>query len=303
MIITAFLGMCFAWSFSWFAIKLQSNSFIEPELSTFYRFLLTTILMIIICKISKQRCLIKKSELKLLPIIGLTNFSLNFLIGYFSVKFIASGIVAMIFSLSILTSEIISAIFNKHKIKKKIIISSIVGFVGLSIFILPSIDFNNNHNNDFLIGLALSILMMIIYSFGTVLVGINKEVNNTPLYTTITYCSGFGTIFLLVINLVKNNNFTIDYSLSYLGSLFYLVFISTILAFICLFYLIQKIGSTRANYTALIYPIIAIITSMFLENLKLNLVSVIGILMIISAIAIEFFYNPKLLKYNIIINK
>ncbi len=301
MTIIAFLGMCFAWSFSWFAIKLQSNSFIEPELSTFYRFFITSILMIIICKISKQRCLIKKSELKLLPIIGLTNFSLNFLIGYFAVKFIASGIVAMIFSLSILTSEIISAIYNKNKIKKKIIVSSIIGFIGLSIFILPSINFNNN--NEFFIGLALSILMMLVYSFGTVLVGINKEINNTPLYTTITYCSGFGAIFLLIINLLKSNNFSIDYSPSYIGSLLYLVFISTILAFICLFYLIQKIGSTRANYTALIYPIIAIITSMFLEDLKLHFISIIGVLMIISAIAIEFFYTPKLLKYQKLLSK
>jgi len=270
-------------------MKLQIESIVPPELSVFYRIFFTSIIMFIICFITKQRVTISKKEFSFFIFIGIANFCINFLIGYHAVKFIASGMLATIFSLSIITSEIISSFIDKRKIERKVIISSLVGFIGLAFFILPMIKFDVHDDMiKTLTGVGLAIIMMIIYSLGNVLVGKNKKINKTPLYTSIAYGTGIGSFFLLLINLSQGNGFVFDFSSKYILSLTYLVLIASVIAFVCLFYLIQEIGSAKANYTALIYPVIALITSAYLENFHFNLLSGLGFVMIISALAIEF---------------
>ena len=152
-IATTFIAMCLAWGFSWFAVKMQAGSNVPLEISLFYRFLLTSILMFIIAKASKHRLYCYKKEIAYFITIGITNFSLNFLLIYYAVKHIASGVSAVIFSLSIIISEIISSFVNKRKISKRVIISSIIGTIGLTAFILPLINFNNQQYNDNIKGL------------------------------------------------------------------------------------------------------------------------------------------------------
>jgi len=286
MIALAFIAMSLAWSVSWYAMKIQTQSFVSPELSVFYRFFAAAILMFLLCFIFKVRTRAKASEWRYFIIIGFCNFFLNFLIGYFAVRYIASGVMAVIFSLSIITSEFFSAILEKRKIERKVLISSLLGTIGLVFFIAPLVKISFNH--QIIIGFFLTLLMMIIFSFGSALVAKNRKINQTPLYTLIAYCSSIGAGFLLLINLIRGNEFIFDFSPSYIVSLSYLVLIATVLAFICLFYLVQTIGSTRANYTSLVYPIIALTISVFLENVALNFLSIVGILFIIAALLLEF---------------
>lgn len=245
--------------------------------------------MFALAKLAKQRLSLNHSELKNFSIIGLCNFCINFLLGYCAVKFIPSGVIAVIFSLSIIISEIFSSAIDKRQIEKKVIISSIIGCSGLAIFILPLISFSeNSHLHETMAGLALTLIMIVSYSFGNALVGKNKKQNDTPLYTSIAYGSGFGSLYILVLNLARGNHFAFDFSFNYVASLAYLVIIASVVAFIALFYMIQKIGSARANYTALVYPAIALITSAFLENYHFSFLSTVGFLLIISALLVEF---------------
>lgn len=294
MILLAFISMSLAWSFSWFAMKLQVDSLVPPELSVFYRFAATSLLMFALCFFAKQRTWLLGREIKFFIFIGLTNFFLNFVIGYFAVHYIPSGVIATIFSLSIITSEIISSFVDRRKIEKKVIVSSVLGVIGLMIFILPTIHFGEKADAlKTLTGLAMSLVMMLVFSAGSVAVGKNRQVNGTPLYTSIAFGSAFGSGYLLLFNLLRGNEFVFDSSAKYLCSFAYLVFAASVVAFICLFYLIQKVGSTKANYTALVYPVIALITSAFLENFEFKILSVVGLVMILLAIAIEFAPSGK----------
>jgi drug/metabolite transporter (DMT)-like permease len=291
MIALAFIGMSLAWSVSWFAMKMQADSFLPPELSVFYRFFLAAILMFILCFISKQRMVLKQKEIPYFIAIGLCNFCLNFAIGYFGVKYIASGAMAVIFSLSIITSEIFSAFLDNRKIERKVLISSLVGAGGLAFFVLPLIKISQD--SRIIIGIFMSLAMMMVFSFGSAVVSKNKKINQTPLYTSIAYGSLIGSFFILLFNLARGNEFNFDFSPNYIFSLLYLVVIATVLAFICLFYLIQRIGSAKANYTALVYPALALVVSSFFEDFDFNFFSLIGFLMIISALLIEFLPSKK----------
>lgn len=295
MLILAFIGMCLAWGFSWIAMKLQVESFVAPEVSLFYRFFAVTVLMAGLCFITKTRLKPFRTEWRYFILIALTNFCINFIIGYHASKYIPSGIIAVIFSLSIIVSEVLKNLFDGKKIEKKIIISSLFGSLGLLCFVLPNINFeNNSENNNTLIGITLALIMMIIFSLGNYIVEKNKKHNHTPLFTSITFGSGIGSFYLLIINLITKNQFTFDYSTKYTLSLIYQIIFASIVAFICFYYLIQNIGTVKANYTALIYPIIALLVSSFYENFKFTFLGTFGLALIIGALAIEFIKTNKI---------
>ena len=287
MTLLAFIGLCLAWSFSWFAMKLQVESFVALEISVFYRFFFTAILMFCLCKFFKQRISISRRETKFLSIIALCNFCLNFLIGYYAVRFIPSGVIAVVFSLSIIISEILSCLINGKKVEKKIILSGALGFIGLTFFIAPTLHFSDQINKT-IIGFLLSLLMVSVYSIGNFVFAKHKEKNHTPLFTSLAYGSGIGAIYILIYNLALGNQFAFDFSAKYVSSLAYLVVVASVGAFICLFYLIQTIGSAKANYTALVYPTIALLISGVYENFHFNFFSIIGLMLIILALVIDF---------------
>jgi drug/metabolite transporter (DMT)-like permease len=271
MIILAFIGMCFAWGFSWFAMKLQTNTqFVALEVSLFYRFFAVSIIMFIFCWLTKTRLKLNKSELLYLPFIALCNFSLNFFIGYHTTKIIPSGIVAVVFSLSVITSELIKAWLDGHKISKKILLSGFIGTVGLTFFILPEVLQNNSALP--VIGFVYAFFMMLVFSLGNYLVACNRKKNHTPLFTTISFASAFGAVYFLCYSLVLGYQFNFDYSYSYFGSLIYQIFFASILAFICLYYLINQIGTSKENY-------------------QFQLISTIGLFLIIIALSLDFFYH------------
>lgn len=295
MLILAFIGMCLAWGFSWIAIKFQLESLIAPEISLFYRFFTVTIIMIALCLITKNRLNLFKTEWKYFILIALTNFCVNFIIGYHASKYIASGVVAVIFSLSIIATEIFKNFFDGKKIEKKIIVSSICGSIGLLLFVLPNIDFKNKlENHNILTGVTLSLITMTVFSFGNYIVEKNKKHNDTPLFTSITFGSGIGSFYLLLINLILNNQFTFDYSKKYIFSLIYLTVFASVFGIICFYYLIQKVGAVKANYTTLLYPIIALSVSSFYENFKFTFLGTLGLALITGALAIEFIKTNKI---------
>ena len=290
MIILAFIGMCLAWGFSWFAMKLQiSTQLVAPEISLFYRFSAVSIIMFAVCFFTKTRLKLKKNEFIYLLFIALCNFSLNFFIGYHTTKIIPSGIIAVIFSLSVITSELIKAWLDGHKISKKILLSGFIGTIGLAFFIVPKV-LQNNLGLP-IIGFVYAFLMMLVFSFGNYLVSCNSKKNHTPLFATISFASAFGAIYFLCYSLILGYKFNFDFSYSYVGSLIYQIFFASILAFVCLYYLIQKIGTAKANYTALVYPVIALAVSSFFENYQFQLISTIGLVLIIMSISLDFFYQ------------
>jgi len=270
-------------------MKFQVDSFVPLELSVFYRLALTSLVLFILCALTKKRLILTKKEIPFFIFIGFFTFCLNFLFGYKAVKYIPSGVIATIFSLSIIITEIISSFIDKRKTEKKIIISGLIGFTGLIFFILPMIEFNQSANLiSTLIGLGLSLLLVVVYSVGNVLIRINREKNSTSLYTQIAYATLIGSLFMLLIILMEGQKFIFDFSPKYIFAMSYMVIFASLLAFICLFHLIHTIGAAKANYTALIYPVIALTISAFLENYQFSFYGVMGLILIISALAFQF---------------
>jgi drug/metabolite transporter (DMT)-like permease len=69
---------------------------------------------------------------------------------------------------------------------------------------------------------------------------------------------------------------------SYLVALFYLAFFASIIGFGAYLTLIERIGADRAAYTGVLFPIVALGVSTFLENYQWTASAVIGVLLVLA---------------------
>jgi drug/metabolite transporter (DMT)-like permease len=92
----------------------------------------------------------------------------------------------------------------------------------------------------------------------------------------------YGAIGLYAAALVLQVPITVSTKTDYLVSLFYLSFVSTVLAFWAYMVLLARIGADRASYTTLIFPVVALMVSSVVEDYRWTLWSFAGLALVLA---------------------
>jgi drug/metabolite transporter (DMT)-like permease len=108
----------------------------------------------------------------------------------------------------------------------------------------------------------------------------------------------YGSLAMMIMVPLSGRSFSIDYSVSYLGSLFYLAVLGSIVAFTFYLKLVGDIGPDRAGYATLIAPVIALIISSFFENYQWGIVAIFGVLLLFAGNFLALKMNSVKLKRN-----
>ena len=85
------------WGSSWYAITFQLGV-VEAEISLIYRFLLASVILLLFCLITKRSLRFSPSQHLFIFLQGLFLFSTNYLIFYWAIGLLTSGVVALLFS-------------------------------------------------------------------------------------------------------------------------------------------------------------------------------------------------------------
>ncbi len=73
----------------------------------------------------------------------------------------------------------------------------------------------------------------------------------------------YGTLVMGAIALVRGDDFTPQWTLSYMGALLYLALFGSVIAFGAYFTLVGRIGAGKAAYSTLLFPLVALTISTF----------------------------------------
>ncbi len=291
-ILIAFVGICFSWSFSWFAIKFQMQSTVSPFISVTYRFLFAGLLLLLGLKLFNISLKISRKECKFIAISGVCNASINFILAYNSAKYIPSGVTAAIFSLTIIMGEVINAIIYRTKINKNTIISGLIGTSGLMLFLLPIINISGD-KIAIITGIWLSFSGTLLATLGMISMRACAIKHNTHAMVFLTYTFICGAIISFCTGMFLGAEIKFDTSLSYVLSLAYIVVFASCIAFASLFYLNKHIGVARAGFSSLIYTVSAMFISTYFEDYNWSFVNIAGFGMIIFAIFNELHSKNK----------
>jgi drug/metabolite transporter (DMT)-like permease len=264
----------FIWGSTWLAITFQLGV-VDPLVSVFYRFLLAAIILFVYCSMIKMNLKYNAKQHLFMVLQGVFLFGINYWLVYLAEVHLKSGLVAVVFSTIIFLNIFNGFIFLKSKIRLNVLISALIGFVGI-ILVFKDELLSFNFSSEKSLGLILSFLSVITASIGNILSAYNQK-NKLPVVQTNAYGMLYGALLMLLLVFITNTPLSFDASFRFIGSLIYLAVFGSIIAFYSYLTLLGKIGPERAAYVTLVFPIIALLLSTFFEEYTWSLFALLGV--------------------------
>ncbi|MBP2845015.1 EamA family transporter [Dickeya oryzae] len=277
------------WGTTWIAISLQHGN-VPPEVSIFWRFAsASTLLMAFLILTRRLRPLSRRAHV-LCMAQGATVFGLNFFCFYHAVAWIPSGLESVIFSMAVLFNAFNSRLFFGIRLSRNVMIAAPLGLAGILLLFWHDL-LRLNSSPQLLWGVGLSLLGTYGFSLGN-MISARHQHSGRDIMTTNAWGMLYGALAMGLIALMLGYRFTPEFSLQYLGSLFYLSLFGSVIGFGAYFALVGRIGASQAAYATLLFPLVALSVSTLYEGYVWRSNAVLGLLLILAGNAVMF-YRPR----------
>lgn len=266
------------WGSTWLAITFQLGT-VPAELSVAYRFALASFILFIYSLIRRLPLRFSWRDHRFFALQGLLLFSLNYILIYVAEIYLASGLVAIIFSMIVIFNIIFGPIFLRNPIRIRVVVGGIIGLIGLTLMFWPELSMLNLSSQR-ATGLILAICGTLSASLGNIVSARNQR-HDLPVVQTNVFGMAYGAFVMLLLAILKGSSLTFDFSAEYVLSLLYLSLFGSVIAFGTYLTLLGKIGPDRAAYVTVTFPIIALLLSTLFEDLVWTLLQICGVLVVI----------------------
>ena len=268
-----YAGLLWGWSTSWYAIRHQLGV-VSPEVSVFWRFLLTAPLMFALARWQGERIGFSPRMHVGLALTGVLMFSSNFTLMYYAGGLLPSGMLAVIFSLASILNFSLGIVLFGEPFRVKLAIGGALGVLGVGALFYPQIA-DIGAGSAAGTGLALGVIGTICFSLGNQISSRLQKAGATVLASA-AWGMLYGTIWAGVLSLLRGQSFAVPLTPAYVGSMIFLILSASILAFYTFLSLVGRIGAARASYATVIFPIFALIISTVLEGYRWTPLAVLG---------------------------
>ena len=271
-----YAGVVFAWSTSWYPLSLQLGV-VEPEVSLVWRFTAASILMICIARWFGVPLGYDRAAHLRFAVLGVVLFSTNFALYYNASLYAASGLLAVILSTASLVNVLMVAALSRTSPPALQLGAAVIGLVGVGLIFLPELQMS-----------ATVAMAMLFGGLGTLcfcsgnLLSAATQKRGIPVLASTCWGMLYGTAFMTIVSLVRGHEFIIEPTFTYIGSLAWLVVISSVLAFASYLTLIGRIGPGRAGYATVIFPVFALLISTVFEGYVWAPLSFVGLALVMA---------------------
>jgi drug/metabolite transporter (DMT)-like permease len=266
------------WGSTWLAIKFQLGS-VSPELSIAYRFALAAILLFIFSVARRLPLRFSKRQHFYIALQGFLLFSLNYFLVYLAELYLASALVAILFSTIIIANVIFGTILLKAPVRARVVIGAIVGILGIILIFFQELA-TSVVSDKVSLGIMLAIGSVISASLGNIVSARNQR-QDLPVIQTNAFGMAYGAAFMLFLAVYNGAPLTLDTSPSYVLSLLYLAIFGSVIAFGTYLTLLGRIGPDRAAYVTVLFPVIALILSTLFEGITWSLAQLGGVVLVL----------------------
>ncbi|MEO4049088.1 DMT family transporter [Pseudomonas sp. CAU 1711] len=274
MNLSLYLLTVLIWGTTWIALKLQLGE-VAIALSIAYRFSLAAIVLFAVLLLSRRlQSLDRRGQLICLAQ-GLCLFCLNFICFYSASQWIPSGLVAVIFSTATLWNALNARLFLGRRIAANVLAGGALGLLGLGLLFWPQLA-GHQASQESLIGIGLALLGTLCFSAGNLLSSLQQQAGLRPL-TTNAWGMLYGALLLLGYCLLAGVPFTFEANARYIGSLLYLAIPGSVIGFTAYLTLVGRLGPERAAYCTVLFPVVALNISVFVEGYQWTTPALLGL--------------------------
>ncbi|MFQ6016646.1 MAG: DMT family transporter [Kiloniellaceae bacterium] len=267
------------WGTSWLAIRFQLGV-VAPEVSIVYRFGLAAALMLVLCAAARRPMRFPAKDHAFMGLQGLCLFSTNYFFIYLGSQYLTTGLVAVAFSTIVIMNILGGAVLFRTPIEPRVLAGTIFGMAGIALVFWPEIvSFDLAKQGT--LGLVLSLMGTGFASFGMLTSAWNQRRRGLPVFQTNAYGMLYGAVFITLLTLARGSRFDFDPSPAYVLSLAYLAVFATVLGFWTYLTLIGRIGADRAAYATVLFPIVALALSTWVEDFEWTALAAGGVALVL----------------------
>jgi drug/metabolite transporter (DMT)-like permease len=267
----------FAWSTSWIALKLQLGV-VPPQVAITWRFLIAALVMFGWALVRGDRLRFPLAVHLRFIGLGFFIFSMNFLQFYLGGAKLASGLLAVIFSLASVFNMLLGTVVLRQPVDRRVLIGAALGFGGVALMFWPEIA-GTAFDHDAAIGLLLCIGGTLFFCIGN-MISASTQRQGIPVVAASAWGMAYGTAILAFIAAVLGKPFIIDWSFQYIASLLWLALLSSVIAFAAYLSLLGRIGAGRAGYSTVLFPVFALLISTFAEGYQWTGFAIAGLALV-----------------------
>ena len=265
------------WGVSWSAMLYQVG--VAPELSIAYRFVMAAVIMIAFCIATRRNLIFRARDYGLMVLLGLFLFCTNYILFYYAAAYVATGLLAVVFSMITVLNMVNAAIMFGQRIERRVAIAAAFGLVGLALTFWPDIA-GHDMNRNVLVGLGLSLLGTLSASFGN-MASIALGRRGVGVVESNTVSMTIGAMMSFLFAMLNGAPLAYNSAPSYSISLLFLALFATVIGFGSFLTLARRIGAARAAYSSVLFPILALALSAWFENYHPEPVAILGVALIL----------------------
>jgi drug/metabolite transporter (DMT)-like permease len=256
------------WGTTWVASKIGVAEIPALEMAYIRQFI-GGMCFVVFFMLYKKLAWPTRKEFLWLLIMALLMFVMANGLSTWSLNFIPTGLSALVGALYPLSVVIIEMVFFKSRNMTILtFIGLLLGITGIGIVFYENVF--QHHPEGFIFGVALSVIAMLSWSVGTIIIARDKLKIN-PYYATGWQMLISSFILFIVAETTQPTIALKNISATAWGVITYLVLAGSLLAFIAFIYSMKKLPAAVSSLYAYINPLVAMVTAAIVLHEKLTM--------------------------------
>ncbi len=286
-VIIPFLLTGTIWGSTWLVITGQIDG-VPAAWSVFYRFLLATPALFLVAFLMKRRLKLTGPEHRLAVLVGIFQFSGNFLFVYHAELYVTSGIVAMMFGLLMVPNALFGRLFLGEQTQGQFWLGSVIAIAGVSLLLVHEWRANPDAGvigGNVLLGIALAALGILAASVANVIQA-NPTGRAVPMVSLLAWAMLYGTIFDFGFALLTAGPPPFPTNSQYWMGIVYLALIGSVVTFPLHYNLVREIGAGRTAYNSILTISVAMLLSTLFEGYQWTVLTIGGMVLAVIGMII-----------------
>lgn len=271
------------WGSTWIVITGQIGEY-PASWSVAYRFAIAAPAMFALALLTGKSLRIGRAGHLLALLLGLFQFCGNFQFVYRAELHLTSGIVAVMFSLMIVTNAVLGQVVLRQAVTPRFYAGGAVALFGVALLLLHEARVSPV-GGDVALGVALALGGILAASLANVLQA-HRSGAGLPMASLLAWAMLYGTGFNAGAGLWETGLPTLPRDPAYWAGTAYLALAGSVVTFPLYYTLIRRIGAGRAAYQNILVIVIAMVISTFLEGYRWSALAVIGGLLALAGMAV-----------------
>ena len=274
-----FVTASLIWGSTWLAITFQLGE-VAPEVSVVYRFVLAAVVLAAWCRVTGRSLRFAAADHVGIGAQGVLLFGVNYVAIYRAEQYVASGLVAVLFSTMVFMNMVASRCFFGTPLTARGLAGATLGVGGVALLFLPELA-AAEYGSAAALGIAFALGSALLSTLGNMLAVRNQRAG-IPVLTGIAWGMAYGAAAAGLAAAAQGVPWTLDLRPAYVGALVYLALLGSIVAFGAYLTLVHRVGAGPAAYTGVATPVFAMLLSTLFEGYRWSWVAGAGVLLAVA---------------------